>query len=181
MVETAIKPDATKAIPQPPEPTAEPRRVPQLTMDRVQQAEFSRVLYTVILPAGVDPDDILPVAYWAHFGETLRVAKLQGEVEILVTAEDLKWRGELIVVDAGANWARVVFKTTEDGKRFITKLGGLQSHKIVMLPGHTVNYAGVFSKWRVMRDADNKMLRDKFNTEGEAYSWLSEYAKSVST
>jgi hypothetical protein len=167
--------EAVKTLP-PDEPA---RLVAPLTIDRRQQAEFSRMVYTVILPAGVEPDDILPVAFWTHFGEELRLAKLQGEVEIIATAEDLKWRGELIVVDAGANWARVCFKTTEDGKRFITKLGGLQAQKVVMLPGHTVNYSGVFSKWRVVRDADGKMLRDKFNSEGDAYSWLSDYAKSI--
>lgn len=162
-----------------PKPDEPGRLVPQLLMDRVKQREHNTVQYDIILQAGVEPDDLLPVAYWAHLGGMFEAAKKQGDVELTVLTEDLKWRGELVVVDAGANWARVAFKTTEDGKRFITKLGGLQRNKIVFLPGHTVNYAGVFSKWRVVRDADNQVLRDKCNTEVEAYTWLAEYAKSI--
>jgi len=155
------------------------RLVPQITVDRMKQSEHNTAKFDVTVQSGVEPDDILPVAYWSHLAATFQAAKLQGNVELTVTAEDLKWQGELIVVDAGVNWARVVFKTTEDGKRFITKLGGLQAHKIVFLPGHTVNYGGIFSKWRIVRDVDGKVLSDKHNAEGDAYSWLSSYAKSI--
>lgn len=157
----------------------EARAVPQLMMDRVKSREQNTAQYDIVLQAGVEPDDLLPVTYWSHLGETFKNAKVHGDVELTVVTEDLKWRGELVVLDAGDNWARVVFKTSEDGKRFITKLGGLQSHKVTMLPGHTVMYAGTFGKWRVVRDADGKVLVDKRNTEGEAYAWLSDYAKSI--
>lgn len=177
MSDAAVQQKPSSHQPKGPEDPA--RLVPQITMDRVKQSEHNTARYDVILPSGVEPDDILPVAYWSHLGQMFEAGKKQGDVEITVTAEDLKWRGELVVVDAGVNWARVVFKTTEDGKRFITKLGGLQAHKVVMLPGHTVNYAGIFSKWRVVRDADGQVLVDKRNTEGEAYAWLSDYAKSI--
>lgn len=156
------------------------RLVPQITRDRMKEVQFNRVRYEIILPSGVEPDDILPVAYWSHVAEDFKAAKDQGStVEIVALAEDLKWEGELRVVDAGTNWARVIFKTTEDGKRLITKLGGLQAHKISLLAGHTVNYGGVFAKWRIVRDADGQVLSDKHNTEGDAYRWLSDYAKSI--
>lgn len=161
---------------QPKQPEAPARLVPPMSIDRMQLSEFNTAQYTAILHAGVEPEDILPVAYWSHVAEML-----QQNMTIVATTEDMKWRGELVVVDSGRNWARVVFKTTEDGKRFITKLGGLQPHKIVLLPGHTVNYAGIFSKWRIVRDADGRVLSDKHNTEGDAYGWLSDYAKSNAT
>ena len=169
---------ASKNPPPPPPPpprSDEPARIVRpMTVDRMQLAEFNTAQYTAILPAGTEPDDLLPVAYWSHVAEMLRQ-----NMTIVATTEDMKWRGELVVVDSGRNWARVVFKTTEDGRRFITKLGGLQPHKIALLAGHTVNYAGIFAKWRVVRDADGQMLSEKHNTEGDAYAWLSEYAKSI--
>jgi hypothetical protein len=168
----------------PPPPAAPPgpaRIVPQITPDRMKQREHNTAAYDIVLQAGVEPDDILPVAYWSHLAETFRAAKLHGDVELTVMTEDLKWRGELVVIDAGVNWARVVFKTTENGQRFITKLGGLQPQKIVILAGHTVNYAGIFDKWRVVRDSDGQVLTRNHNTEGECYTWLSEYAKSIRT
>lgn len=159
---------------------AEPARmVPQITLDRMKQAEQARIRYEVILPSGIEPDDILPVQYWSHLASTFQSARTVGNVELVVMTEDLRWEAELRVVDAGANWARVVFKTSEDGKRLITKLGGLQSAKVVFLPGHTVSYSGVFAKWRVVRDADGAVLRDKCNSEGDAYVWLADYAKSI--
>lgn len=167
--------EAAKSTP----PQEQARVVPQLLMDRVKLREHNTAEYDIVLQAGIEPDDLLPVSYWAHLGGTFKAAKLQGEVEIHVTVEDLKWKATLTVLEAGENWARVAFHTTEDGKRLITKLGGLQNHKIAMLPGHTVTYAGVFGKWRVIRDADAKVLVDKRNTEAEAYAWLSDYAKSI--
>lgn len=165
---------AKTQAPAPPAAEKEGRLVPQMSVDRMQLAEFNTAQYTAIVHAGVEPDDLIPVAYWAHVAEMLRQ-----NMTIIATTEDMKWRGELVVLDAGRNWAKVIFKTTEDGKRFITKMGGLQAHKIVMLPGHTVNYAGIFAKWRVVRDADAQVLSDKHSTEGDAYGWLSEYAKSI--
>ncbi len=145
----------------------------------------SMAIWSLVLMAGTEPDDVLPVAFWAHCAGDFSAAQRQGQdrvLEVRVLTEDKKWKATLTVVDAGDNWARVLFDTTEDGKRVITKLGGLKSlYKVVFLPGHTVNFAGIFAKWRVVRDADGQVLRDKFNTEGDAYGWLSEYAKSVAT
>jgi hypothetical protein len=157
------------------------RLVRPITIDRMKQAENVAPRWVFVLPAGIEPDDILPVAYWSHTAAIFKAALERGayDIELIVIAEDKSWRGELLVVDAGVNWARVVFKTIEGGKRFITKLGGLQAHKIVLLPGHTVNFGGIFAKWRVVRDADGAVLRDKCNTEGDAYAWLSDYAKTV--
>jgi hypothetical protein len=167
-------------VAKPAPPKQDPARiVPQITPDRVKLSEHNTAQFDIVLFAGTDPDDILPVAFWSHLAQRFEDAKKQGDVLLNVKTEDLKWRAQLEVVDAGKNWARVVFMTTEDGKRLITRLGGLQSHKVVFLPGHTVNYGGVFAKWRIVRDADGKVLSDKHNTEGDAYAWLSEYAKSI--
>lgn len=155
------------------------RLVPQITADRVKLSEHNTAQFDIVLFAGTEPDDLLPVAFWSHLAQTFEAAKRQGDVLLNVKTEDLKWRAQLEVLDAGKNWARVVFMTTEDGKRLITKLGGFQSHKVVFLPGHTVNFGGVFAKWRIVRDADGKVLSEKHSTEGDAYAWLSDYAKSI--
>jgi len=155
------------------------RLIAQITAERMKQSEANTARYDIVLHAGTEPDDLLPVSFWSHLAQTFQAAKLQGDVELTVYTEDLKWKARLTVVDAGNNWARVVYDTTEDGKRLITKLGGLQAHKVVFLPGHTVNFGGVFSKWRIVRDSDGKVLSDKHNTEGDAYAWLSSYAKSI--
>jgi hypothetical protein len=161
----------------------EARLIAPITIDRIRQAEQTIVNYEVILPSGIEPDDILPVQFWSHYGARFKAAHDVGSsVELIVTAEDKKWRARMFVIDAGVNWAKVVFETTEKGERVITRLGGLQPvHKVAFLPGHTVNYGGTFSRWRVIRDTDSKVLIDKLNTEGDAYSWLANYAKTVTS
>lgn len=172
MAETAAA--TVSAEPKPRAKDDPARIVPQVTPERMQLAEYTTAQFTAIIHSSVEPDDLLPVAYWSHVAEMLKQ-----NMTIIATTEDMKWRAEMVVVDAGKNWAKVVFLTTEDGKRLITKLGGLQPQKIVMLPGHTVNYAGIFDKWRVVRDADGQILSRNHATEGDAYGWLAEYAKSI--
>jgi len=173
------KPSA-EAAKKPAANTEPARLIPQITADRMKLSEHNTASFDIILHAGTEPDDILPVAFWSHLAHTFEAAKQRGDVILNVKTEDEKWRAQLEVVQAGQNWARVVFFTTEDGKRLITNLGGLQAQKIVFLPGHTVNYAGIFAKWRVVRESDGRVLSDKHNTEGDAYAWLSNYAKSIS-
>jgi hypothetical protein len=175
------KPPAVVGTAKPDEPA---RMIPAIGRERLQLeiSGHSMAIWSLVLHAGTEPDDILPVAFWAHCAVEFAAAQKQGQdrvLEVRALTEDKKWKATLTVVDAGDNWARAIFETTEDGKRIITKLGGFQSRKIVFLPGHTVNFAGLFAKWRVVRDADAQVLRDKFNTEGDAYAWLSEYAKSI--
>src|ERR1700677_2931692 len=113
------------------------RLMPPITTDRVRQAEHSRVTYEVVVPAGTEPQDVLAVAYWAHLGTRFKAAKdLGSTVDLIVVVEDLKWEAEMRVVDAGSNWAKVVFKTVDkDGCR-VTQLGGIQAQRVVFLPGH---------------------------------------------
>ncbi|HEY1900773.1 MAG TPA: hypothetical protein VGG49_13375 [Steroidobacteraceae bacterium] len=162
---------------------AQPARlIAPINADRLSFAESSMCRWRLVLHAGTEPDDILPVSFWANlassFGPPEKADQVRGS-EVVVLTEDMKWTAVLIVVDYGANWAKLVFQTTAKGERLITQLGGLQRSRVVHLPGHTVNYGGVFGKWRVVRDIDGAVLRDKFSTEGEAHGWLAEYAKSI--
>lgn len=157
------------------------RLIPAITVNRMKQAENVAPRWVFVLPSGIEPDDILPVAFWSHAAGTFKAAFERGayDIELIVIAEDKKWRAELLVLDAGVNWAKVAFKTDEKGSRFITQLGGIHAQKVVFLPGHTVNYGGMFSKWRIVRDSDAKVLSENHVTEGDAYGWLASYAKQV--
>lgn len=169
--------------PPPPPKAAEPARLLQpITVDRVKDFGVSNFQFWVTLRAGTQPDDILPVAFWMHLGAKFSAAIKEGEndIEVIVRTEDLKWKARLTVIAAGDNWAKVVFETTEKGERIITPLGGVHAHeRIVMLTGHTVNFSGIFEKWRVVRDADGAVLSRNHSSEMDAYRWLSEYAKSI--
>lgn len=147
---------------------ATPRVIQALHPSRRTEAEYKRRIHFIIADIATEPEDMLSAAYWSHIAAELKEFDL-----IEAHAEDGKWDALLRVLDAGQNWAKVhlIWKTRLESVN--------HDRRPVLLAGHSVNHGGAISKWRVVRDADSKVLRDKFVTEGDAYAWLSEYAKSV--
>lgn len=144
------------------------KKVEAIHPSRVSLAEHKEQVWHIQVPTGIDPQDMLPVAYWTHIAQ-----QLTPFAHIHAYAEDGAWYAHFLVRDNGTNWAKVALLQE-------TRLEKISpDRRVVILPGHTVGWAGTFAKWRVVRDADNQVLRANFNTEGDAYAWLSEYAKSV--
>ncbi len=147
-----------------------PKEVPALHAMRKTLAEHRRNLWHIEVDVNVEPDDMLAASYWAHVAADLR----QGD-RIEAHAEDGAWFAEFLVQDAGTNWAKVACLRA-------VKLQGVNPERRgVILAGHSVSFGGTFVKWRVIRDVDKKVLKDKCATDGEAYAWLSNYAKTVTT
>ena len=152
-----------------------PRSIPPISMDRVSQAESTIIAFRILTPPGVEPDDLLTVAYWTHFAGLLKDAQRQGEVFVHAFSEDNRWYARYLLRAAGDNWARVQLLE----KHVLDVVDPRM--KVAILAGFSVNHGGKIAKWRVVRDADAKVIRDKFETESEAYAWLVEYSRSVDT
>jgi len=128
-----------------------------------------RNIWALAVDAGVKPEDMKAPEYWAHIAASLR----QGDF-IEAEAEDGAWFATFRVLDAGVNWAKVaplqkfeLDATTPD-------------RKSALLVGHTVVYKGTHALWCVIRDVDKHVLKDKLKTESDAFTWLSNYARTVS-
>jgi hypothetical protein len=147
-----------------------PREVPGLQAIRRTLAEQRRNIWHIEVDAGIEPNEMLAPSYWAHVAREFRQAD-----RIEAHAEDGAWFAEFLVQDAGTNWAKVACLRA-------VKLETINpDRRGVILPGHTVGFGGNFAKWRVVRDVDKHVLRDKFPSEGDAFAWLSNYAKTVAT
>lgn len=144
------------------------KKVEPIHPSRVALAEHKEQAWHVQVPSGIEPEDMLAVAYWTHIAQDL-----QPFAHIHAYAEDGAWYAEFLVRDNGVNWAKCALLNQVRLEKISPE------RRIVILPGHTVQWAGTFAKWRVVRDADSQVLRQNFATEGEAYAWLSEYAKST--
>lgn len=144
------------------------RIVPALHPSRRFFAESKRNVWAIDVDAGVNPEDLLSLGYWAHWAYELK----QGD-RIEANAEDGSWFAEFLVRDSGTNWAKVALLRKYDLGVFAPE------RQTVLLPGHSVSYGGSHVQWRVMRDVDHKVLKDKLRSEGDALSWLSNYAKQV--
>jgi hypothetical protein len=59
------------------------------------------------------------------------------------------------------------------------KLEAVEPSATVAVPGHTVEWSGRHTKWRVIRESDRKVLKDGLATRADGYSWLASYSKAL--
>ena len=150
---------------------AEPKKVvAALHASRIQSQEFARNVWIIHPEVGTRPEDLLAPDYWSNITQQLRQKD-----RIEAWSEDLKWYAEYLVLDVGRNWAKVHLcdASVEELHAFEPQSAGS------ILPGHTIEYAGLVAKWRVIRDKDKATVKDKCATNGEAIAWLTEYAKGL--
>lgn len=144
------------------------RQIPALSERCMVLAENARRPWLVYAPADTEPDDLLSPAFWAH--NAARFTRLDA---IEVWAEDMSWYAELRVLDSGNNWAKVHRKELHQLQALVPE------DSATLLAGHTVKWGGPFAQYRVIRDADQHVLKDKFAIKGDAYAWLANYGKTV--
>lgn len=158
---------------QTPDPAKQPAQalkpMPSLDPTRLLLAEQRRNVWHVYVPPGEHPEQLLPADRWAHLARSLK----QGD-RIEAESEDGTWLAELLVRDSGSNWAKVHILRAY---RLDT---AAPERRSTILAGHSVKWGGPRVKYRVIRDSDQKVLRERCTTEGEAYAWLSEYARTLS-
>lgn len=144
--------------------------IPAVHPLRMSQAEgYKRNIWHLDVDVAVQPDDMVNPAYWAHVAQMLRPFD-----RIEAHAEDGSWFAEFLVRDAGVNWAKVALLRKNELEAVSPERRG------VLLPGYAVKWAGNFAKWRIVRESDNKVLFDKIPTEGDAYTKLADFARTLS-
>lgn len=146
----------------------EPKKIVAISESRMSLHESRVLRYHFIADANTSPDDILEPAFWAHVA-----AKFQEYSELVVYREDWAWRADLVVREAGANWAKVeLIDSVRFGEHEIKGQAGI-------VQGYSIKWAGSFAKWRVIRDADGQVICEKHNTKGDAEAWLVDYSKGL--
>jgi hypothetical protein len=142
---------------------------PRLTVDRFKEAEYTRRVWSMTPAENTEVDHLLKPEYWS-----LVAAKLNPTDRIEVVAEDNSWFADLLVISAGGNWAKVKLlrhvplNDSEDD----ANLGSSQ---------FKVMYGGVKAKHKVVRNADNVVMKDGFPTKAEAIKWMQEYELNALT
>lgn len=147
----------------------EERVVPPVTEARMKLIEQRRNHFFFDIPTDVKPDDLLEPKYWAHVS---RKFKQCDRIEAI--CEDFTWHMELIVGDAGLGFAVMVELSRKDLVKVTPAEVG-----VGMLADHAVEHAGTHAKWRVIRLTDKHVLKDKFETKGQALTWLQGYSTTV--
>jgi len=138
---------------------AAPVKVAPLAADRWQLGEFLNARHAVCLPAATPFDNVLRPEFWAN------IVRLKPDDIIEVRTEDRKFYAELIVLARGRNWATVaVIREPIELKAAALPPSQTSAYK--------VEYAGSHAQWRVVRNSDNAVVRDKIPTEDAAVLWV---------
>ena len=138
------------------------KQVPVLMPERFGLVEEKQHRFIVDLPATVSLDDALEPSYWAHVA-----AEMQPFDEITIRAEDGSFIAYLVVGWCERNFAHVKLDRRID--LTVSREPPTSSVK------HRVEWKGPHMKFCVIRNSDNKFLRDGERTEDEAKRWLREY------
>ena len=134
---------------------------------RMQLAEQVRNIWCLTVPVGTTVQDMLNPGYWAHLAR-----QLQPGDRIEVEPDDGSYFAELRVLDSGNQYAKVMALRE-------VKLEAIEPSASVSVPGHTVEWSGRHTKWRVIRESDRKVLKDGLASKADGYGWLSSYAKAL--
>ena len=150
--------------------TSKKRKREPLVAPRLAQAEFKRNYWSAVLEAGTTVEEIQEPMYWSYVGTKLRQFDRIEAIE-----ESGAYFVELLVTACDRNWANVFVLQVHE----LAKKGALVSPS---KPDESfkVEWAGPHHKWRIVRTADNEVIRKEFQTEAEAAAWLADHRKGQS-
>lgn len=134
----------------------------QILTSKLQQAEFVHGYYTVLVPHGIGPADMLKPITWAHLA-----SRLKPNDRILVECEDGTWEWNLKVLDVQA--MSVLVKPTAEPASFIDA-------DELADPDYTIEWFGA-DKWCVQRNADKAIIFRGLLNRQQAAAKLGEVIK----
>lgn len=162
-----------------------------LAPNKIQQAEFARVVFSVTPELGTTIKQVLDPKYWVHVA-----AKLKPRCRIEVLAEDFSWYAELLVVTSDKTWAsmallsykdltgKVAKPETADVKQEPNKDGSVTLDEF-NTADHYVDYVQGQSKGRVIHRASKQVIKEGFKNKAEAAVFMraheAELAKQKAT
>lgn len=145
----------------------EPKEIPAFHPNRMKLAEQAYRRFRFLVPSGTAVDDLKRPSIWAHVARDWRPNDI---VEVM--PDDRAWFAECFVLDCGTQYAKL--QVLRESKLEAVKVGGLAA-----VPGHSIEYGGEHEKWRVIRDADRKILKSGHATQGDAFNWLTNHLKAL--
>jgi len=149
------------------------KETPELFGARVQYSETARNSFFITIPAETPIDAVLQPAYWKHVSK-----KFSPYTRIEVVTDDGEYFAELLVLNAGDNWA-VVKKLSYHDLNNVADIKEAEKHN-----GLELKYRGPHYKWCVMRKnpENNQMdvIKEGFDRKEEAARELAQYARTIS-
>lgn len=137
----------------------------QISTMRVEAAEFRRNIWRAYPEEGTPFETVLSEAYWAH-----RAAAFKAGDKIEVLPDEMHYYAELLVIAAGAAWARVM-------ELYRRELGALALPD--RRPDYSVAWRGAHRKFAIVRTVDGAIVKDGFAQQHDAELALPHYYPRV--
>lgn len=137
-----------------------------ITQGRIKLAEHARNVHVVTVPHGTKFDDCLDPVFWSHVAAGFR---FRDRVEMW--AEDKSWFAEAVVLDASRLDAKiVVLNKLELGAPVVAETLAIKISK----SGYHADYGGGVDLWRVVRDADSRVMTSGLS-QAAAEQWIRDH------
>lgn len=144
----------------------EAKKSVQINPMRVKLAEVDRQDWVATAEMGTTLEQIIEPSYWAHMASRL---KPYDHIEVRV--DDGIWLAQLLVKEAGRNWAAVLM--LQSYKLETADVSQTRSSK------YKVDWKGPHLKYCVIRLEDGERLQEQMNKR-DAQVWLENYERTVS-
>lgn len=159
LVDAAAKPEIVNGV-------ATSRRNPVMQPARMKLAEYDRQDWVANAERGHTVEDCLEPGYWAHMA-----AQMGFGDHIEVRAEEGEWIAELLVVEVGTGYAKVMVRARYD----LVQPDALPA----VTPKHEVAWKGPQHRFAVIRLSDQVMVKAEFKTREDAAAWMREHERVI--
>lgn len=145
-----------------------------LSSSGLERSEYSRMQYSVLVPGGVRPEDVLVPSFWAHHSDTLKARDL-----IEVVAEDNSFEMTLRVFTTGIQYVKVRELSRHVWGEPASNTSPEQADEVepFKLDEITVTWGGPAHKWRVLNG--NNLVSKGHKTKEEAEARAKEYHAEI--
>jgi hypothetical protein len=138
----------------------------QLSDKRFAEADYIRSHWQATVNHGTSPDDLKDPNYWAHVALKLKVGD-----RIDACAETGEWYAQLVVRKCDRISAVVGFIHLVEFNENVEPMEEDSEYEVM--------WAGQHHKWRIMRVADNEVVKHGFETREDARQGIREYLKAL--
>ena len=138
----------------------------KLTPDRFKSAEYVRQIHSVTIPEGTTLEEVQEPAYWAHVA-----GRMHPRDRIEAWAEDGAWYAEFMIISCSRNYASVavlLVRTFQDAVNADAE--NCELYKAM--------FKGPVRKWAVIRTQDKEIMKDGFDSRGDAEKSAAEFQRT---
>jgi len=153
--------DATKPLP----------KTAPLERTRFHLSEHYQQNYVAVVPQGTDPRSLEDPAFFANVAFMCRPSG-----KIFVECEDGTWLADMYVRSVGPQFVMAKILQVWD----LADYKPIEASETPTIrAGYRVDWSNRHTKWRVVRESDNAIVRDKEESRESAEAWLNEHLKAL--